>query len=50
MPMLLDDTVPATIDLGRVAQLGERLICIQKAAGSSPVTSTKFMFYLDTLD
>ena len=25
---------------GGVAQLGEHLICIQKAAGSSPVTST----------
>ena len=26
---------------GGVAQLGEHLICIQKAAGSIPVTSTK---------
>ncbi len=26
---------------GGVAHLGERLICIQKVAGSSPVTSTK---------
>ena len=28
---------------GPVAQLGERLICIQKVAGSSPVWSTIYM-------
>ena len=27
---------------GGVAHLGERLICIQEVAGSSPVTSTKY--------
>ncbi len=27
---------------GAVAQLGERLICIQEAAGSIPTSSTKF--------
>ncbi len=29
---------------GGVAHLGERLICIQKVAGSSPVTSTNSKF------
>ena len=28
--------------LGAVAQLGERLICIQEVAGSIPTSSTKF--------
>ena len=27
---------------GRVAQLGEHLLCKQGVAGSNPVTSTKF--------
>ncbi len=29
-------------NIGGVAHLGERLICIQKVAGSSPVTSTMY--------
>jgi hypothetical protein len=28
---------------GRVAQLGEHLVCNQGVAGSNPVTSTKFL-------
>jgi hypothetical protein len=31
---------------GAVAQLGERLICIQEVAGSIPVSSTKFFIFL----
>ena len=31
--------------LGAVAQLGERLICIQEAAGSIPTSSTMFELY-----
>ena len=34
------DLLP-TIVYGAVAQLGERLICIQEVAGSIPVSSTK---------
>ncbi len=30
----------ASIDFGAVAQLGERLICIQEVAGSIPTSST----------
>ena len=30
------------IEIGGVAQLGERLPCTQEAIGSNPVTSTKF--------
>ena len=33
------DLLPA-INYGAVAQLGERLICIQEVAGSIPVSST----------
>ena len=32
---------------GRVAQLGEHLLCKQGVAGSNPVTSTKFYFTLE---
>ena len=39
--------VPATIFDGDVAQLAERLICIQEVAGSTPVISTiKQNFYM----
>jgi hypothetical protein len=31
---------------GRVAQLGEHLLCKQGVAGSIPVTSTNFLFLL----
>ena len=31
---------PLSLNCGGVAQLGEHLICIQKVAGSIPVTST----------
>ena len=34
--------VPATKLLGDVAQLAERLICIQEVAGSTPVISTTY--------
>ena len=34
------DLLPAIV-YGAVAQLGERLICIQEVAGSIPVSSTK---------
>ncbi len=30
---------------GRVAQLGEHLLCKQGVAGSIPVTSTNFFYY-----
>ena len=30
---------------GGVAQLGERLICIQEVVGSIPISSTKFIGY-----
>ena len=30
------------VDSGAVAQLGERLICIQEVAGSIPTSSTSF--------
>ena len=33
------------INYGAVAQLGERLICIQEVAGSIPVSSTSFLFF-----
>ena len=39
--------VPATNFLGDVAQLGEHLICIQGVAGSTPVISTKFLYFLE---
>lgn len=29
--------------MGAVAQLGERMVCTQKDAGSNPVPSTKFV-------
>jgi hypothetical protein len=32
---------PGACPFGGIAQLGERLICIQKVAGSIPVASTK---------
>ena len=35
--------VPATNICGDVAQLAERLICIQEVAGSTPVISTSFI-------
>ena len=34
-----------TKQFGGVAHLGERLICIQEVAGSSPVTSTKYYVF-----
>ncbi len=37
--------VPATNIFGDVAQLGEHLICIQGVAGSTPVISTKFLYF-----
>ena len=41
---------PAPLNCGGVAQLGEHLICIQKVAGSIPVTSTiNFCNYLKLL-
>ena len=33
--------VPSSQNQGAVAQLGERLICIQEVAGSIPTSSTK---------
>ena len=33
---------PGLEDLGAVAQLGERLICIQEVAGSIPTSSTRW--------
>ena len=42
------DLLPA-INYGAVAQLGERLICIQEVAGSIPVSSTK-NFLFDNLE
>ncbi len=35
----------ASIDFGAVAQLGERLICIQEVAGSIPTSSTSTTEY-----
>jgi hypothetical protein len=36
---------------GAVAQLGERLICIQEVAGSIPVSSTtKYLMFFDNLE
>ena len=41
---------PPHLNCGGVAQLGEHLICIQKVAGSIPVTSTNnFCNYLKLL-
>lgn len=37
----LDFGIFRLLGSGGIAQLGERLICIQKVAGSIPVTSTK---------
>jgi hypothetical protein len=34
------ELAPGSRDLGAVAQLGERLICIQEVAGSIPTSST----------
>jgi hypothetical protein len=34
------------VDSGAVAQLGERLICIQEVAGSIPTSSTSLSFQL----
>ena len=31
--------------IGALAQLGERLICIQEVIGSIPVSSTKFLLF-----
>ena len=39
-----------TITYGAVAQLGERLICIQEVAGSIPVSSTKNLLLFDNLE
>ena len=36
--------VPATKLVGDVAQLAERLICIQEVAGSTPVISTNYFY------
>ena len=36
----------STVFNGAVAQLGERLICIQEVAGSIPVSSTKKFCFL----
>ena len=33
---------PASGEQGAVAQLGERLICIQEAVGSIPISSTSY--------
>lgn len=30
---------------GPVAQLGEQLLCTQKGVGSTPIGSTKLLFY-----
>ena len=38
------DLLPA-INYGAVAQLGERLICIQEVIGSIPVSSTNFLLF-----
>ena len=44
------DLLPAII-YGAVAQLGERLICIQEVAGSIPVSSTiKDLKFFDNLE
>ena len=44
------DLLPAII-YGAVAQLGERLICIQEVAGSIPVSSTtKNLKFFDNLE
>ena len=44
------DLLP-TIVYGAVAQLGERLICIQEVAGSIPVSSTiKNLKFFDNLE
>ena len=40
--ILLDSLLESYSCRGRVAQLGEHLLCKQGVAGSSPVTSTKF--------
>ena len=37
--------LPPAIVYGAVAQLGERLICIQEVIGSIPVSSTKFLLF-----
>ncbi len=41
---------PATKLVGDVAQLAERLICIQEVAGSTPVISTNFFCGVRQLD
>ena len=45
-PRSCDDGVrgdkPRLKKAGELAQLGERLVCIQEVTGSSPVFSTKF--------
>ena len=38
------------VRIGRVAQLGEHLLCKQGVAGSIPVTSTKFCLWLSSSD
>ena len=35
------------LNLGAVAQLGERLICIQEVAGSIPTSSTSFVEHVE---
>jgi hypothetical protein len=39
----------AVVTNGRVAQLGEHLLCKQGVAGSNPVTSTNFFFAFSSL-
>jgi hypothetical protein len=44
---------PLRLNFGAVAQLGERLICIQEVAGSIPVGSTlclKVLTFFDNLE
>ena len=33
------------LKIGALAQLGERLICIQEVIGSIPVSSTRFLLF-----
>ena len=39
-------TVRSSVSFGALAQLGERLICIQEVNGSIPLGSTKLQFAL----
>ena len=40
----------STVFNGAVAQLGERLICIQEVAGSIPVSSTLTLLLFENLE